>query len=424
MTIASEVNRSGPYVCNGATTHFPFGFRVYDAAHIRVILTDPQGTESTLALGTDYTVSGVGQSGGGAVDMARAYASGYRVTLVLNVPFTQDIDLENQGAYFAETIERAIDLQTQMSLQLKEEVARAVVLPVTSSVSVDKLTGAVLSLADIQPQMQALVPIAQDIATVAGISGAVVAAEGNANTATTAAALATSKAAEAVASAEAAALFDPAAYYLKTAFKADGTANAPVKYDGSGYLLGKKLIIDSTAAEHERLEFCVDGVDKWILYRNIDDTFNIWSHNQGTAVVIDYSNNRVNFTALPKVYGNRDVVILDADGKLPALDGSKLTSLAAFGVAQTWQAVSRAAGTVYQNTTSKPIGVAVQAYHNGGGGSTLVGAANPPTVTALNFAAQATTTGSQFYQSGILVVPSGHYYQTTGAATVIAELRS
>lgn len=96
MTIASEANRSGPYACNGVTTHFPFSFRIYDEAHIRAILTKPDGTETTLVLGTDYTVSGVGLSGGGAIDTAIAYASGYRVTLTLNVPFTQNIDLENQ----------------------------------------------------------------------------------------------------------------------------------------------------------------------------------------------------------------------------------------------------------------------------------------------------------------------------------------
>ncbi|MBS1164566.1 MAG: hypothetical protein H6R00_591 [Proteobacteria bacterium] len=212
MTIASEANRSGPYACNGVTTHFPYAFRIYDAAHIRVILTKPDGTETTLALGTDYTVSGVGGSDGGAVEAAVAHATGHFVTLILNVPFTQNIDLENQGAYFAETIERAIDLQTQMSLQLKEQVARAVVLPVTSSVSVDRLTGAVLSLAEIQPQIQTLAPIAGNIVTVAGIAGAVVAAEGNANTATAAAALATGRATEAAASAAAAQTWNPAIY--------------------------------------------------------------------------------------------------------------------------------------------------------------------------------------------------------------------
>ncbi len=212
MTIASEANRSGPYACNGVTTSFPYEFRIYDEAHIRVILTAPDGTESTLTLGTDYTVSGVGDSGGGAVETAVAYAAGHQVTLILNVPFTQETDLENQGAYFAETIERAIDLQTQMSLQLKEQVARAVVLPVTSSVSVDRLTGAVLSLSEIEPQMLALVPIAGDITTVAGISAEVVAAEGHANTAVTAAGVATGKAAEAAASAAAARTWDPALY--------------------------------------------------------------------------------------------------------------------------------------------------------------------------------------------------------------------
>lgn len=328
MTIASEVNRSGPYTCNGATTHFPFGFRIYDAAHIRVILTDPQGTESTLSLGTGYTVSGVGQSGGGAVDTAVAYAAGYRVTLILNVPFTQNIDLENQGAYFAETIERAIDQQTQMSLQLKEQVARAVVLPVTSSVSVDTLTSAVLSLSDIQPQMQALVPIAEDIKTVAGISGAVVAAGGYANTATTAATLATSKAAEAAASADAAALFDPASHYLKTEFKADGSPDAPVKSGVGGELTGHKLIVNGVAGQQERLEFQADGALKWLLFRDVDDTFRLQNNvNPGVVFSVDPTSGRLDF-ALTPTSGGRSLVLLDVSGKLPALDGSQLTGLA------------------------------------------------------------------------------------------------
>ena len=63
MTIASEANRSGPYACNGATTRFPFAFKIYDEAHIRVILTDPAGLEANLTLGTHYTVTGVGNDG-------------------------------------------------------------------------------------------------------------------------------------------------------------------------------------------------------------------------------------------------------------------------------------------------------------------------------------------------------------------------
>jgi len=125
MTIASEANRSGPYACNGATTGFPYAFKIFDEAHVRVILTDAGGAETTLALGTDYVVTGVGADGGGAVQTAVAHPTGCLVTLILNVPFTQGTDLENQGAYFAETIERALDEGVQRDLQLAEEVGRA-----------------------------------------------------------------------------------------------------------------------------------------------------------------------------------------------------------------------------------------------------------------------------------------------------------
>lgn len=205
MTIPSETNRSGPYSCNGATTSFPYAFKIYDEAHIRVILTDPAGLESDLMLGTDYAVSGAGSDGGGAVTTTAAYAAGNKITLVLNVPFTQSTDLENQGAYFAETIERSFDLLTQQTLQLRELVARSVVLPVTSSVAVTELVNATIALAEIQSQMVALVGIKPEIETVAGIAADVVAAQGNAQAATAGAAIATTKAGEAAASALAAA---------------------------------------------------------------------------------------------------------------------------------------------------------------------------------------------------------------------------
>ncbi len=303
MTIASEANRSGPYDCNGATTHFPYGFQLYDQAHIRAILTAPDGAETTMALGTDYTVSGVGDTGGGEIVTSVAPGAGHKVTLILNVPFTQNVDLENQGAYFAETIERAFDLQTQMSLQLKEQVARSVVLPVTSSVSVDKLTGAVLSLSEIQPDMQTLAPIAADIKTVAGISSEVVAAEGHANTASAAAVVATSKAAEAAASAEAAATFDPASFYPRVEFKADGTANAPVKYGLGGEVSGSKFIISGSVEDQPRLEFWKNGFTKWGLSIGIDGLFRLYNSSVGTVVNLSDVSAAADFTKMPMVAG-------------------------------------------------------------------------------------------------------------------------
>lgn len=129
MTIASEVNRSGPYECNGATTSFSFGFKVYDQRHVRVILTDAVGVDKVLALGTEYVVFGVGGDGGGSVVTTATYASGNKLTVLLSVPFTQDVALENQGAYFAEVIERAFDESVQRVLQLREELSRAYKAP-------------------------------------------------------------------------------------------------------------------------------------------------------------------------------------------------------------------------------------------------------------------------------------------------------
>ena len=54
--------------------------------------------------------------------------------------------------------------------QLKEQMARSMVLPVTSEVTVEALTSAVLALADIQPELLQLALYGDDIATVAGIA--------------------------------------------------------------------------------------------------------------------------------------------------------------------------------------------------------------------------------------------------------------
>lgn len=65
MTIPSEVNRSGPYNGNGVTKAFEYKFKIYDPAHLRVIRTAPDTTETVLTYQADYAVTGVGNDGGG-----------------------------------------------------------------------------------------------------------------------------------------------------------------------------------------------------------------------------------------------------------------------------------------------------------------------------------------------------------------------
>lgn len=148
MTIANETSRSGPYFGNGVTTAFDYDFRILAASHISVVATDADGDEIPLVLDADYSVTGVGDDQGQVI-MAVAPASGVTIVLLLDVPFTQEVDLENQGAYYAETVELALDLAAMRAQQLKEKVDRSLVLPPDESVSAEEILGAVTRLSAI-----------------------------------------------------------------------------------------------------------------------------------------------------------------------------------------------------------------------------------------------------------------------------------
>lgn len=130
MTVASEVNRSGPYTGNGVTTVFDYEFRILDETHIRVV-REEAGIETTLTLGADYTVGGVGDDGGGSITVLVAPLSSQTITNLRNMPFTQETDLENQGPFFAQTIEDALDLGVMRDQQLDERLSRAVMVPLS-----------------------------------------------------------------------------------------------------------------------------------------------------------------------------------------------------------------------------------------------------------------------------------------------------
>lgn len=171
MTIASETNRSGPYLCNGSTTVFPYAFQVSDASHLRVVRTNSAGLSTDLTLGTDYTVSGVGSSGGGSITTTVAYASGNTIVNLLSLPFTQEIDLTNQGGYYAETVETGFDLAVQRDLQLKEEIDRCIKVPADfEAADLEALTGAILRVSDSADAIDAVSDIVGSIPAVAAIS--------------------------------------------------------------------------------------------------------------------------------------------------------------------------------------------------------------------------------------------------------------
>jgi hypothetical protein len=108
MTVPTYRSRED-YTGNGVTTSYPYQFRIYEASDLVVTRADTDGNEATLVLNTDYTVTGVGKYAGGNVVLTSPLASGYRLAIERAIPATQETDLRNQGAYFAETHEDVFD---------------------------------------------------------------------------------------------------------------------------------------------------------------------------------------------------------------------------------------------------------------------------------------------------------------------------
>lgn len=171
MTVPNETGRSGPYPGNGVTTVFPYDFRILDEKHITVIRLEANGAESTLVLNTDYIVSGVGDPGGGNIATVTPPAADQSVTFLRNVPFLQNMDLENQGAYLAENVEAAFDLATMRDQQLSERLDRAVTIPASSDPSsLTELVEDILRLADSAAAIDTVAGISGHVSTVAGIA--------------------------------------------------------------------------------------------------------------------------------------------------------------------------------------------------------------------------------------------------------------
>lgn len=169
MTVSSTTSRSGPYTGNGVTTVFAYGFRILDETHVEVVRTEA-GVDETVSP-SEFTVSGVGNAVGGNITFTLAPTSAQTITIIRAAPFTQAVDLENQGAYYAETIEEAFDLAAMRDQQLQEQVDRSVKIPVGADAStLGALISDVIRLADSADEIDTVAGISADVATVAGVS--------------------------------------------------------------------------------------------------------------------------------------------------------------------------------------------------------------------------------------------------------------
>ena len=136
MSLANTDNKV-TYQGNGATAVWPFSFPVLEKAHLKVILTNTAGTETTLT--SDYVVDLInkvvnypGYESGQAppeINQPPKLPEGWKITLLREVPLTQETDLGEKWPF--KEIEDTFDRTTMQIQQLAEKANRAILTPVT-----------------------------------------------------------------------------------------------------------------------------------------------------------------------------------------------------------------------------------------------------------------------------------------------------
>lgn len=116
MTVSTEVDHND-YTGNGVTTSFPYTFRIFHKSDLVVQVVDLSENITELTLDTDYTVTGAGGYTGGNVVLSLPLANGYQISISRELPVTQETDLRNQGKFFAEVHEDALDKLTMLIQQ-------------------------------------------------------------------------------------------------------------------------------------------------------------------------------------------------------------------------------------------------------------------------------------------------------------------
>lgn len=139
MTVATA-NRRNDYTSDGVQLVFPYGFLIFDQTHLIVTKRDTLGAETTLSLGIDYTVSGVGVPTGGNVTLNAAVTTGWALAIVRFMPEIQGTSLRNQGTLYPATLETMADTMTMIALQLQDQADRALHIPISEPGTAAKVT--------------------------------------------------------------------------------------------------------------------------------------------------------------------------------------------------------------------------------------------------------------------------------------------
>ncbi len=120
----SNNNSKVVYLGNGVATSFPFNFKVWDESELLVECTAPDGSSFT-AVGFTAKLT----ESGGTIDYSlegEPLPEGYRLVILRDMPFKQEVDLIASTRFDPEVIETALDKATAERQELREKVSRAI----------------------------------------------------------------------------------------------------------------------------------------------------------------------------------------------------------------------------------------------------------------------------------------------------------
>lgn len=128
--VINDVSPSVQYLADGVQTAFIFPFAIFKAEDLQVWAD----AERILS---GFTLSGVGESSGGAVQFAAPLAAGIRLTLRRRLALERQTDFQTDGIIRANTLNDELDYQVAAVQQVAEEASRAVRRSPTSANTAD-----------------------------------------------------------------------------------------------------------------------------------------------------------------------------------------------------------------------------------------------------------------------------------------------
>ena len=151
MTINSTTRKTNALVGNGNTHTYPFAFKVFTDADVVVKkLEAATSIETTLTLGVsnDYIVTlsaDQNSNPGGSITLKSGgnnqnLASGFSIVITSAVEPLQGTDLTNQGGFFPEVINDALDKAVVLHQQQQEKLDRSISFSLTNTIGSLEIT--------------------------------------------------------------------------------------------------------------------------------------------------------------------------------------------------------------------------------------------------------------------------------------------